>query len=202
MEGGPGRERSGGRGTGGTRRGRDRRRGALGPVSGTATLLASMAVGIALPCEASGQDDMAALAAIVGGAFQYDLSGTGTVPFGGVRLTLPLHRWILVEPALTYAAYDAQSGDEIPLLIPEAQVQGRWPLGRIDPFLGVGVGGVFDMRESRGGQELVVSTLSAAAGARGWLGRGWSARAELRVRGVDGFTGAVAEWTVGLGRAF
>lgn len=168
----------------------------------TLALLAAAAAALSTASPVAGQETMDALAGLVGGAFQYDLDGTGTVPFGGIRLTLPMHRWVLLEPALTYAAYENDAGANIPLLIPEAQVQGRWTLGRVDPFVGVGLGGVFDLREDRGGKDLVVSTLSAAAGARARLGRGWSARAELRVRGVDDFAGSAAEWTLGIARAF
>ena len=167
--------------------------------AGGALVLAAAA---ALPAPAAAQDEMSASVALVGGAFQYDLSGTGTVPFGGVRLSLPMHAWIVIEPGLTYAAYDAQDGEGVPLLIPEAQLQGRIEMGRVDPFLGLGAGGVFDLREDRSGGELLVSTYSAAAGARAWLGRGWTGRAELRVRGVDGFTGSAAEWTLGIARYF
>ncbi|MBW3533929.1 MAG: outer membrane beta-barrel protein [Gemmatimonadetes bacterium] len=167
-----------------------------------ALVAAASLAAAALPTEVAAQDEMAASVTLVAGVFQYDLEGTGAVPFGGVRLPLPMHRWIVLEPAITYAAYESQGGDNIPLLTPEVQVQGRLDLGRVDPFLGLGIGGTFDLRENRGGEELVVSTYSVGAGARGWLGRGWSLRGELRVRGIDGFTGSAAEWTVGVGRTF
>lgn len=186
---------SAGRRTGGTgeRRGR--------AVTVVLTLATSLAAG--LPAHAAAQDEMAASVDLVAGLFQYDLSGTGTVPFVGVRLPLPMHRRIVLEPALTYTAYESQGGNDISLLIPEVQVQGRIDLGRVAPFLGIGLGGTFDLRESRGaGEELVVSTYSVGAGARGWLGGGWRARGELRVRAIDGFTGSAAEWTLGIGRAF
>lgn len=164
--------------------------------------LGGVALAIAAAAPAEAQDEMTPSAALVGGVFQYDLSGTGAVPFGGVRLFLPLHAWIAVEPAITYAAYESEADDEIPLLVPEVQLQGRLESGRVDPFLGIGIGGAFDLRKNRGGKELVVSSYSAGAGARVRLGRGWSGRAELRLRAVDGFAGSVAEWTLGIARAF
>jgi hypothetical protein len=61
--------------------------------------------------------------AVVGGAWEYDLSGTGTSGFGGLRLELPIRRILLIEPGLTYAHYSSQFDLGVSYLLPEIQAQ-------------------------------------------------------------------------------
>lgn len=141
---------------------------------------------------------------LMAGAFQYDLSGTGTVPFVGLRLDLPMSDYVYAEPSFGYAKYTSQGGDTVPHLTTEVQVQGSMPFGRFRPYLGAGAGGFFDLRKQRGGTELVRPTFSGAAGVRVDLRRwGLGTRAELRVRGVGkSFSGTVSEWGLGVSRTF
>ena len=80
--------------------------------------------------------------ALVGGAWEYDLSGTGTSGFGGLRLELPVDRFLVIEPGLAYANYSTQFEQGVNYLLPEIQAQiqvpGRWvrPFLAIDPFHG------------------------------------------------------------------
>jgi hypothetical protein len=137
--------------------------------------------------------------AVVGGAWQYDLSGTGTSGFGGLRLELPVARLFVIEPDLTYARYSTQFGSSVNYLIPELQAQIQVPGSTIRPFLGGGVGLAHAWAE---GDQATDLSLSAGLGTRIRLGALWTARAELRVRSIDPFHGTVAEWTAGIARQF
>ena len=137
---------------------------------------------------------------ISGGAFSYDLSGTGTAPMLAVRAELPLTRFALVEGGLTAARPDQQFGARTTFLAPEAQLQLQLPVagGRVAPYVGAGAGAAFDLRRDRFGGTQVDLTVSGAGGLRAWLTEQVGLRAELRVRGVGrGFTGSAAEWTLG-----
>jgi hypothetical protein len=141
--------------------------------------------------------------ALVGGIAQYDLSGTGTEGFAGLRLDLPMSDYVFAEPGFVYMSYRSQGGDLIRHVTAEVQVQGSYPFGRWRPYLGVGAGGFFDVRKQRGGAQLVRPTFSGAGGARVALRGALGARAELRVRGIGkGFEGTIAEWSGGLSWSF
>ena len=132
------------------------------------------------------------------GAFQYDLSGTGTAPMVAVRAERPLARYALVEGGLTLARPEQQFGGTTTFLVPEAQLQAQLPLGRVAPYLGVGAGAAFDRRGDGFGGTRSDLTVSGAGGLRAQLTDQVGLRAELRVRGIGtGFTGSAAEWTVG-----
>jgi hypothetical protein len=168
----------------------------------TGTLLISLAA--AAPAQAqifAGQDDTRRPAvAIIGGAVQYDLAGTGTRRFAGVRAQVPLLRPLLIEPGVTYMNYRIQGhlrGPRVAMWFPEVQLQAELPLAMVRPYLGVGAGiavaSLLDERE-------VEATASVAGGARVALPGGWGVGGELRVRAVDPFTGTTAEWGVFLSR--
>jgi len=138
--------------------------------------------------------------AVVGGAFQYDISGTGTTPFGGLRLELPLNRYVLLEPGLTYARYTPQfGGSVVSMFFPEAQLQLTLPFRRFQPFAGLGLGyGHF-----RSDTETSTTLWgSAGAGARFSLNRSLGIRTELRLRANDMLTASAAELTLGVSRRF
>ena len=135
---------------------------------------------------------------VVGGAFQYDLSGTGTTGFGGLRLEFPFNRYVLVEPAFTYAQYTPQGGgNAVRMFFPEAQLQFALPLGRVRPFVGLGLGrGIF-----RNGDRSSSETWgSVGGGARFRLSELVGMRAELRVRANERLTASAAELTLGVSR--
>lgn len=137
--------------------------------------------------------------ALVGGAWEYDLSGTGTSGFGGLRLELPMDRFLVIEPGLTYARYSTQFALAVNYLLPEIQVQLQIPGRRVRPFLGGGLGLAYAWAAGANATDL---SLSGSAGARVRLTGLWSARAELRVRSIDPFHGTVAERTLGIARRF
>ena len=179
---------------------RDGTRAGTGWGWGVRSVVLALALGAA---PAAAQEIPPPAVALVAGAWQYDLSGTGTVPFVSLRLDLPMSDYVWAEPSFGYAKYTSQGGEEIPHLVTEVQVQGTMAFGRFRPYLGAGAGGFFDLRKQRGGTDLVRPTFSGAAGVRAALRWGFGARAELRVRGVGkSFSGTVAEWGVGASRTF
>lgn len=134
----------------------------------------------------------------VAGATQYDLSGTGTTAVVGLRAEHQLQRWLVGEVALGLFRITPQfGGSSLTYTIPEAQLQLQLPLGIVRPYLGAGGGWVL----VRGGE---TGTASGAIGTRVLVpGTGLDTRAELRVRGIgSSFSGATAEWTVGLAYRF
>ena len=176
------------------------RRGASRPVTvALAALVSSAASAKALRA----QDIPPPALALVVGAAQYDLSGTGTVPFVALRLDLPMSEHLYVEPGFAYMAYSLPVGDRVRHVSAEIQLQGSLSFGRWNPYLGAGAGGFFDLRKQRGGADLAQPAFSGAGGVRVELPASLGARAELRIREIDtGFTGSVAEWGVGLSWSF
>lgn len=158
--------------------------------------LAVLALALVAPSPIAGQDRALAL---VGGAWQYDLSGTGTSAFGGLRLELPVGRVFVVEPGLTYAHYSSQFQTGVSYLLPEVQAQVQVPGRWVRPFLGGGVG---LSHAWSGGGSADDLTLTGSVGTRVRVTDLWSARAELRVRSIDPFHATVAEWTLGIARRF
>ena len=137
---------------------------------------------------------------LAAGAFQFDLSGTGTAPMVAARAELPLNRYLLAEGGLVVARPKQQFGGTTTFFVPEAQIQAQAPLagGRVAPYLGVGAGYAIDRRTSAFGGTRSDPTFSAATGVRYWLTDQLGLRGELRVRGVgSGFGGSAAEWTLG-----
>ena len=134
---------------------------------------------------------------ISGGLAQFDLSGTGDTPIIALRVDMPVNRYVIAEAGVAVMWPDQQFGDTTTLWIPELQMQLQRP-GRLAPFVGVGFGGAFDMRDDDDGGTQSDITLSAAAGLRAQVTRVFGLRVELRVRGIgDSFSGSVAEWTAG-----
>ena len=159
------------------------------------TFVRAMALMVVLASPAAAQNFRDRALALVGGWFQYDLSGTGTVTFVGVRVDLPKSTRLIIEPGVTYTAYRPQSDNEkISLLIPELQFQLQLATGRVRPFLGVGAGAVLISGGVPAETELM---LSGAGGFRFRLNDKWGLRTELRMRAIDPFTGTAAEWTGG-----
>jgi hypothetical protein len=133
---------------------------------------------------------------VMGGVSQWDLSGTGTSPFGAVRLEVPLV-FIIAEGSLGVFRPNEQGGTRT-YVIPEAQLQWQILPLLVRPYIGVG-GGWF---KAVSGADPKRSQLtgSASAGVRvgiPFIGAGL--RGELRVRGIgSGFSGSAADWTVGV----
>jgi hypothetical protein len=134
---------------------------------------------------------------IAGGVSSYDLSGTGTAPFGVVRLDIPL--LMLIGEASVGAFRPTEDNDvHRTYVIPEVQLQYQLLPVLVRPYLGVGAG----MFRAISGPDPHRSdlTLSAAAGVRiGIPLTGIGVRGEVRARGIgSGFSGSAVEWTLGV----
>jgi hypothetical protein len=166
----------------------------------------SLALSIALPLfsvtEASVLSAQAAPlsgagVALMGGAAQYDLSGTGTTGVVSLRVDDMPKRWLVTELAFGFLHPPMQSGARETLLIPEGQIQVQAPFSHVMPYLGLGGGAVFAHGE---GRSETSGTASVATGLRIVLPNvPVTLQAELRVRGIGkSFSGSTAEWTGGL----
>jgi len=135
---------------------------------------------------------------LMGGVSQWDLSGTGTSPFGALRVQIPL--LVLVAEGSVGVFRPKEDVGTRTYIIPEAQLQWQLLPFIVRPYLGVG-GGMFTAISGPDPHNSDL-TLSASAGVRvGVPLVGWGFRAELRVRGIgSGFNGAAAEWTLGVSK--
>jgi hypothetical protein len=135
--------------------------------------------------------------ALMGGAAQYDLSGTGTTGVVSLRIDDMPKRWLVTELALGLLHPPMQSGARETLLIPEGQLQVQLPFSYVMPYLGLGGGAVFAHGD---GRSETTATASVATGLRIVLPNApVTLQAELRVRGIgESFSGSTAEWTGGL----
>ena len=108
------------------------------------------------------------------GVFAYDLETEGSTSLLGVRLDLPLLPYLGVELGLEHARYRAEreSPDgvvermRVPLLLGDLQIQARYPLERVSPFLGLGIGGSLDLRDERKQEKFASLTYTFAGGVR------------------------------------
>ncbi|MDB4878265.1 MAG: hypothetical protein JWM41_4711 [Gemmatimonadetes bacterium] len=132
----------------------------------------------------------------MGGVSHYNLSGTGTAPFGALRLEIPL--LIAVAEGSLGVFRPNENGVHRTYVIPEAQLQWQLLPVLVKPYIGIG-GGWFravsgpDPRRND-------FTLSAAAGIRvGIPLTGFGVRAEARVRGIgSSFGSSATELTLGV----
>jgi hypothetical protein len=136
---------------------------------------------------------------VLAGPSQYDLAGTGTTAFVALRIDLPVDRRLVVEPAVTYLAYESQGGARTHHVLPEAQLQVTGAGEVVRPYLGAGLGASW---VSRGADDELGLSLSAAGGVRVRTSSSWILRGELRVRAIDPWVGTTADWAVGIGRRF
>ena len=131
---------------------------------------------------------------LIGGVSQYDLSGTGTTGFGGIRVDIvPSTEFLVLEVGLHYFSYHAPLASRQTLWFPEASIQIQMPGRIVRPYIGAGAGYAFGSGES-------VPTLAASLGSRFRLSYQWLLRGELRVRSVDPWIGTTADWGLGISR--
>ena len=135
--------------------------------------------------------------AVMAGAAQYDLSGTGTTSMASVRWDAVPRSWFMTELAVGVLRPPMDAGGHQTLVIPEGQLQFQLPLRVVRPYLGFGGGAAF---ANGAGQNDVTTTASLSTGLRiAPPNAPLTLQAELRVRGIgSGFEGSVAEWTAGL----
>ena len=132
---------------------------------------------------------------LAAGVAQFDMAGTGTAPFGVLRLERELARWLVGDLALGLLRPDEQIALRQTYLVPEAQLQVQRPFGRLRPYLGAGIG----MLKSLNGSARTYAVYSGSTGARVAVTDALDVRGELRVTGQSA---TLAQWTVGLARRF
>jgi hypothetical protein len=136
---------------------------------------------------------------IAGGVSKFDMSGTGTAPFGAVRVDLPLTA-LIFEGSFGAFRPQEQFGVRRTYIVPEGQVQLQLFPAIIRPYVGVGGGWVRAVSGPDPRRNDVTGSLSAGIRA-GLPGLPFALRAEVRVRGIGkGFTSSASEWTIGLSR--
>ena len=136
---------------------------------------------------------------IAGGISKFDMSGTGTAPFGAVRVDLPITA-LIFEGSLGAFRPQEQFGVRRTYIVPEGQVQLQLFPTIIRPYIGVGGGWVRAISGPDPRRNDVTGSLSAGIRA-GLPGLPFSLRGEVRVRGIGkGFSSSASEWTIGLSR--
>lgn len=134
--------------------------------------------------------------AIVGGVSHYSLDGSGSTPFGAVRVDVPL--LTLVGEGSVGILRPKENGGARTYIVPEVQLQYQLLPVLVRPYIGIG-GGVY---KAIAGADPHPSdlTLSASAGVRATIPlTGIGLRAEARARGIgSGFSRSATEWTLGV----
>lgn len=126
---------------------------------------------------------------------QYDLSGVGNTPGLALRASRDVSNHVALELRGLFAKPDQQSGPST-FVVPEVQVQYRWRVARITPYVGAGGGLALVKSPFRTDWD---STVSVAAGTGVRLTDRVGMLGELRLRGIERrFTGSTAEWSLGM----
>jgi len=132
------------------------------------------------------------------GPSPYDLAGTGTGFAASIGLATRLARRVLIlEPGIGYFTHRTQFGRRSHWLFPELSLQAEAQLGDIRPFIGGGLGAGTNSLES---PNQLAFTLHAVGGFRLRLTADWGARAEVRIRSVDPWSGHTADILFGITR--
>lgn len=136
--------------------------------------------------------------AFLAGLSPYDLNGTGTGFAASIGLATRLTRRVLIiEPGIGYFTHRTQFGRRSHWLFPELSLQAEAPLGTIRPFIGGGLGAGTN---SLGSPNQLKFTLHAVGGFRLRLTQDWGARAEVRIRSVDPWSGHTLDTLFGITR--
>ena len=136
---------------------------------------------------------------IAGGVSKFDMSGTGTAPFGAVRVDLPLTA-LIFEGSLGAFRPQEQFGVRRTYIVPEGQIQLQLFPAIIRPYIGVGGGWIRAVSGPDPRRNDVTGSLSA--GVRlGLPGLPFALRGEVRLRGIgSGFDQRASEYTIGFSR--
>ena len=150
---------------------------------------------------AHAQDSSWGELSITAGRVDFDLSGVGTTSGVAVRTTrnLTSHVGLELRGLVARPCQQFQSCKDVgpaTLFVPEAQLQYRWNAGRVEPFVGAGLG-VSALRSS-----LLTTwdpTVSFTAGSSVRLTDRLALSGEFRLRGHEfRFTGTTTEVNAGL----
>ncbi len=134
---------------------------------------------------------------LIGGISHIDEGADGNAFTGGLRFDVPVARFLIVEPGITFLSYRSLTGGRIEYLLPEVSIQAQLPVGPVRPYAGVGAG----FTEYLSGRGLTYGTLHLAGGVRILMGD-WGVRGEARVRSIDPFRQTAVDLTAGVMRRF
>jgi hypothetical protein len=164
--------------------------------------LAAIALFAASPATAQHIDQGRFHIAATIGHTEYDLAGVGSSNVYSARGGVRLNRILGVEGLLGYTSV-AEDGGNTSLYLPEAQLQARWPLGRVSPFVGGGVGMIVADSFDDAIKTDSDVTFSSAAGVELGVGAGVMLIGEVRVRGVGTrFAGSTGDFNIAVGYRF
>ena len=168
-------------------------------------VLTAVAVLAVLPAAAAAQQlgtGPVRVAATIG-RMDYDMSVVGQANVFSGRLGVRLGSVLGLEAYGGYAAVEEEDLGTTRLYMPEAQIQARWPLGRISPFVGAGAGLIVaESYDPAIGTDSEV-TFSAAGGLTADVGSRMLLLGDVRLRGVGPrMAGATGDLNVGVGFRF
>jgi opacity protein-like surface antigen len=127
----------------------------------------------------------------------YDLAGTGNAPALAVRTTHSLTSNVRLEVGALFAKPEQRFGPST-LFAPEAQLQYRWNIGRVAPYVGGGIGAALVKTDFASDWD---PTYSVAGGAAVRLTERLAATGELRIR-VHEWRGAGTTTEISAGLAW
>ena len=126
----------------------------------------------------------------------YDLSGTGSAAGLAVRTTRDISPNVRLEFGALFAKPEQQFVGTSTLFVPEVQLQYRWNLGRVAPYVGGGIGAALVKSPLRSDWD---PTLAAAVGTDVRISERLAVTGEFRLRGHEWrATGTTAEFSAGL----
>jgi hypothetical protein len=126
----------------------------------------------------------------------YDLSGTGSAAGLAVRTTRDISPSVRLEFGALFAKPEQQFVGTSTLFVPEVQLQYRWNLGRVAPYVGGGIGAALVKSPLRSDWD---PALAAAVGTDVRITERLAVTGEFRLRGHEWrATGTTAEFSAGL----
>ena len=141
------------------------------------------------------RDRPAPAVSFLAGPSTYDLSGTGAAVNAAIRFDIPAGRRFIVEPGIGFFRYRTQFATTIKYLLPEISLQFQPTRGPVRPYVGVGAG----FSEYLTGPGASPATVHAVVGLRARVTRVYGFRTEIRLRGLDPFSGQqITDFAFGL----
>lgn len=138
-----------------------------------------------VPAAAQFRERPSPAVSFLAGPSSYDLSGRGTAVAAAVRFDVPTGRLFIIEPGIGFFRYRTRFGQTIKYLLPEISFQLQPGRGAVRPYVGVGAG----FSEYLTGPGASPGTVHAAAGVRVAVTGNYGFRGEVRIRGLDPFSG-------------
>ena len=133
------------------------------------------------------------------GASEYDLSGVDQATIVAIRVHRDLRRYAVLEFGVAHAELRQDGIGRTNLYLPEVMGQLQWPVGRVAPYLGAGVGLGIDVPVNTALSTDIDATFSAALGARVGLPYNLTLSLDGRLRTFGTrFTASGSEGTIGL----